>query len=65
MRPQRIELFREQAHVIAAREQTGKELARFGIAALQYIIVDEPKAARQESRHFALCSIADAADLRS
>src|SRR5262252_3257586 len=46
---QRIELFCEQAHVVAASEQTGEQFARLGIAALQYVIVDEPKAARQES----------------
>jgi len=27
-----IEFFREQAHVVAAREQTGEKLARFAIA---------------------------------
>jgi hypothetical protein len=45
----RVELFREQAHVIAAQEQTGEELARLEMATLQYVIVNEPKAARQES----------------
>src|SRR5262249_28356761 len=46
---QRTELFREQSHIIAAREQPREQLARICVAALQYIIVDEPKAARQES----------------
>src|SRR5262249_32559172 len=45
---QRIELLREQADVIAAGEQAGKELARFRIAALQDVVVDEPEAAREE-----------------
>ena len=44
-----IEFFREQAHVVAAREQTGEKAARFAIAILQQVIVDEPEAARQES----------------
>src|SRR5262249_24991788 len=44
----RIELFGEQAHIIAARKQTLEQLAGVRIAALQYVIVDEPKAARQE-----------------
>ena len=46
---QRIELFGEQTDVIAAREQTVEQLAGFRIAALQYVVIDEPKAARQES----------------
>jgi len=45
----RIELFGEQAHVIAAREQTVEQLAGVRIAVLQYVIVDEPEAARQEN----------------
>jgi hypothetical protein len=44
-----IDLFREQAHVIATRQQTGEQLARLLIAALQDVIVDQPEAARQES----------------
>ena len=46
---QRIKLFGEQSHVIAAREQTVEQLPGFRIAALQYVIVDEQKAARQKS----------------
>ena len=46
---QRIELFSEQTHVIAAREQPIEELLGFGVSALQYVIVDQPKAARQKS----------------
>ena len=43
-----IELFREQTHVITVREQTLEQLARFVIAALKDVIVDEPEAARQK-----------------
>src|SRR5262249_15570964 len=46
---QRIKFLGEQTHVIAAQEQAGEQLARFRTAALQYVIVDEPKAARKES----------------
>ena len=46
---QRIKLLREQADVIAAGEQTVEKVARLRVAALQYVIVDEPEAARQES----------------
>jgi hypothetical protein len=49
---QRIKLLSEQADIIAAQEQAGEQLARFRIAALQYVIVHEPKAAREE-RSFA------------
>jgi hypothetical protein len=45
---QRIDLFREQADVIAARKQTIEQPARLRIAALQNVIVDEPEAAGQE-----------------
>src|SRR5262249_10531726 len=44
----RIELFGEQAHIIAARKQNLQQLAGARSAAMQYVIVDEPKAARQE-----------------
>jgi hypothetical protein len=44
----RIQLFGEQADVIAAREQTIEQTPRFRITALQDVMVDEPKAARQK-----------------
>ena len=43
-----IELFGEQTDIIAAREQTVEQPPSFRIAALQNIVVDEPKAARQK-----------------
>src|SRR6516165_9533383 len=43
-----IELFGEQAHIVAAREQALEEAAGFRIAPLQYVIVGEPKTAGQE-----------------
>ena len=42
-------IFGEQTYVIAAREQTVEQPAGFLEAALQNVIVDEPKTARQES----------------
>src|ERR1700746_1617211 len=45
----RIEPFSEQPHVIAAREQPIKELLGLGVSALQYVVVDQPKAARQKN----------------
>ena len=47
-----IELFRQQAHVIAVRKQTIEQLPRLRITALHYVIVDKPEAASQE------CSLA-------
>ena len=53
MRPvYRIELFGEQAYIIAARRADDRTAPRFRVAALQYVIVDEPKAACQK------CSLA-------
>jgi hypothetical protein len=46
---QRIDLLGEQTHVIASREQALEKLASVCIAALQYVISDQPEAARQES----------------
>src|SRR5258706_15443981 len=46
---QRIELLGEQTDIVAAPEQAIKQPPRFDIAALQYIIVDEPKGACQKS----------------
>src|SRR5690349_6951552 len=43
-----IELLGEQADVIAARQQPLEEPPRFGVAALQHIIVDQPEAAGEE-----------------
>jgi hypothetical protein len=45
---ERIKLFGEQTHVIATGQQPIKELATFFVAALQYIVIDEPEAARQK-----------------
>src|SRR3974377_1279143 len=44
-----IKLFGEQPHIVAAQKQALEQLPSLLIAALQYIIVDKPKAARQES----------------
>jgi hypothetical protein len=46
---QRINLFGEQAHVVAARKQTVEQLAGFRIATLQYVVIDKPEAAREKS----------------
>jgi hypothetical protein len=43
----RIELLGEQTDVVAAGEQTVEQPARLLIAALQYVIVNEPKTAGQ------------------
>jgi len=45
---QRIELFGQQTHVVAARQQAIEQLSSFRITALQNVIVHEPKAARQK-----------------
>src|SRR5262249_9583587 len=49
---ERVDLLGQQTHVVAAREQTVEQLASFGVAALQDVIVDQPEAAR-EKRAFA------------
>jgi hypothetical protein len=46
---QRIDLFGEQAHVVAARKQTVEQIAAFRIATLQYVVIDKPEAAREKS----------------
>ena len=46
---ERIDLFSEQPHVVAAGHQTIKHLPRFHMAALQDVIIDEPEAASQKS----------------
>src|SRR5262249_18129604 len=45
---QRIELFGEQTHVIAAGNQTLKQFSGFRMTPLQDVIVDKPKAARHK-----------------
>jgi hypothetical protein len=45
---QRIDLLREKADVVAAREQAVEEPPGFGVAALQHVIIDEPEAAGEE-----------------
>lgn len=44
----RIELFGQQADVIAAREQTIEQRPCFRVTALQNVVVDEPEAACEE-----------------
>ena len=44
----RIVFFREQANIVAQREQTFEKGARFGIPMLQLVIVGKPEAAREE-----------------
>jgi len=46
---ERIIFLGEQSHVVAAREEAIEQLAGLNVAALQNVIVDQPKAARQES----------------
>jgi hypothetical protein len=46
---ERINFFREQAHVIAARKQAIENRPSFHVAPLQYVVVDQPEAARQKS----------------
>ena len=45
----RIVFFREQADIVAQREQALKQGACFGVAALQPVIVGKPKAAWQKN----------------
>src|SRR5260370_23070586 len=40
---ERIELLGQQANVVAARKQSVEQLAGFGVAPLQDVIVEEPK----------------------
>jgi hypothetical protein len=44
-----IELLGQQSDVVAAREQTLKQPSRIFVSILQKIVVDQPKAASQES----------------
>ena len=44
----RVVFFRQQANIIAQREQTLEQGARFGIPMLQLVIVGKPEAAREE-----------------
>src|SRR5215472_5670386 len=44
----RVVFFRQQAHVIAQREQTLEQGACFGIPMLQFVIVGKPKTAREK-----------------
>src|SRR6202034_833345 len=44
-----IVFFREQADIVAQREQALEQGACFGVAVLQPIIGDQPKAARQKN----------------
>jgi hypothetical protein len=43
----RINLFGEQAHVVAAGKQRVEQLVGFRIATLQYVVIDKPEAARE------------------
>ena len=45
----RIELLGEQTDVVAAREQTIEQLSGFRVAGLQYVVVDQPEAACEET----------------
>ena len=45
----RIKLFSKQAHIIAACEQAFENRPSFHVAPLQYVVVDQPEAARQKS----------------
>src|SRR6516225_3284207 len=44
----RVVFFRQQANVVAQREQTLEQGARFGIPMLQLVIIGEPEAAREK-----------------
>src|SRR5215831_4824168 len=41
----RVELLGEEANIVAVGQQPFKQLARFDMAPLQYVVVDEPEAA--------------------
>jgi hypothetical protein len=50
----RIVLFRKQAYIVSQFEQPFKELHSFLVTVLQYIVIDQPKAARKEDTFRAL-----------
>ena len=44
----RVVFFRQQANIVAQREQTLEQGACFGIPTLQLVIIGEPEAAREK-----------------